>query len=89
MYNNKKNHSKNNHRGGLNGFWVFIILLVLFSLLYLFMPTLNNGTSIPLSTLIHDIKSNEVKSVVIYPNYATAVLNKGSKIYANLGTPTK
>ena len=88
MYNNKKNHSKNAHRGGLNGFWVFIALLILFSLLYLFMPSFNNGTSVPLSTLIHDIKNNEVKSVVIYPNYATAVLNKGSKIYANLGTPT-
>ncbi|MHB8362306.1 MAG: ATP-dependent zinc metalloprotease FtsH [Patescibacteria group bacterium] len=84
----KNSSKKNNFMKGSPGFWIFFAFIVVFFLLYLFIPTISQGKTVPIGTLIKDIKTNNVKSVVINQDYANAVLKNNKNITANLGTTT-
>ncbi len=86
--NNKKKFSLNKPKKNNTFVWIFFIFVVVFFLIYLFIPTLNNGKSVPISTLIVDLKSNKIKQLTIYQTYATATLKNGTLINSNLGSPT-
>ncbi len=83
MNNSKKVSKKNN-----NFLWIFVIFILIFLSIYLFLPNLNSGKTIPISQLIQDLKSNKVKSLTIYQTYANATLTNKQAVTSNLGSPT-
>ena len=85
---NKNNNSKKVPKKNNNFLWIFIIFVLVFFSIYLFLPSINNGKTIPISTMIKDLKDNKVKNLTIYQTYADATLSNNSKVTSNLGSPT-
>ncbi len=83
MNNSKKIGKKNN-----NFLWIFIIFVLVFLSIYLFLPSINSGKTIPISLLIKDLKDNKVKTLTIYQTYANATLTNNQNVTSNLGSPT-
>ena len=86
MNNNKK--TKINNKQNNRGFWIFFIFVAIFFILYLFLPNVSSGKSVPISVLIQDVKNNKIKSMTINQTNAVAVLKNGTTINSNLGNPT-
>ncbi len=85
---NKNNNSKKVSKKNNNFLWIFIIFVIIFFSIYLFLPSINNGKTIPISTMIKDLKDNKIKSLTIYQTYADATLSNNTKVTSNLGSPT-
>ena len=54
----------NNKKPKSNNFlWIFVLFVLIFFGIYLFLPSINNGKTVPISQLIKDLKDNQVKSL--------------------------